>query len=310
MPVNNFFYNFIEMESSLSHKIRITIFEWLSIQVNLHGDVLNWQLLSSGFRHEGERVPLIGRQGIWKPAVFDKYPISIRTVPESPYADRITKENTLLYHYRGTNPNHWDNVCLRETMKNRVPLIYLHRIIKGKYYVHWPVYVIGEDRINNMFIIQADTVSIPKVENVSDSAVDEGRRRYITTEVMQRLHQRSFREKVLAAYREHCAICSLRHRELLDAAHIIPDNEGGEPVVQNGLSMCKLHHAAFDQNIIGVNPDYFIEVSDDILKEEDGPMLKYGLQKLHFQKIILPSKSKWPNKEWLEIRYEKFRKAV
>jgi len=194
-------------------------------------------------------------------------------------------------------------------MTDRVPFIYFHRIIKGKYYVHWPVYVIGEDKINNMFIVQADTVSIPKAENVSDSAVDEGRRRYITVEVIQRLHQRTFREKVLAAYREHCAICSLRHRELLDAAHIIPDNEGGEPVVQNGLSMCKLHHAAFDQNIIVVNPDYRVEVREDILQEIDGPMLKYGLQKLHFQKILLPGLSKRPNRGWLEIRYEKFRKV-
>lgn len=297
------------MESSLSHKIRMAVFDWLTIQVNLQGDVLNWQILSNGFRYEGERIPLIGPQGIWKPAVMDKYPLSITTVPESIYQDRISEENTLHYHYRGTDPNHRDNVGLREAMKERIPLIYLHRIIKGKYYVHWPIFVIGEDRINNMFIVQADTVSIPQVEDLSDSAVDEGRRRYITVEVIQRLHQRTFREKVLAAYREHCAICSLRHRELLDAAHIIPDNEGGEPIVQNGLSMCKLHHAAFDQNIIGVNPDYFIEVSDNILKEEDGPMLKYGLQKLHFQKILLPVPSKRPNKEWLEIRYDKFRRA-
>jgi putative restriction endonuclease len=297
------------MESPSNHKIRMTVFDWLSIQVNLHGDVLDWQLLSNGFIYEGQRIPLLGPQGIWKPARIEKYPLSITTIPESIYDDRISEENTLHYHYRGTDPNHRDNVGLREAMKDRIPLIYFHRVIKGKYLVHWPVYVTGEDRRNSLFVVQADTIIIAKAEYLNDSAVDEGRRRYITTEVIQRLHQRTFREKVLAAYREHCSICSLRHRELLDAAHIIPDKEGGDPVVQNGLSLCKLHHAAFDQNIIGVNPDYFVEVREDILKEIDGPMLKYGLQKLHFQKIILPGPSKRPNKEWLERRYEKFRRA-
>jgi hypothetical protein len=36
--------------------------------------------------------------------------------------------------------------------------------------------------------------------------------------------------------------------ELLDAAHILPDGHPkGEPVVPNGLALCKLHHAAFDR---------------------------------------------------------------
>ena len=42
-----------------------------------------------------------------------------------------------------------------------------------------------------------------------------------------------------------CALCRLRHQELLDAAHITPDSEAeGEPLVSNGVVLCKLHHAA------------------------------------------------------------------
>ena len=65
---------------------------------------------------------------------------------------------------------------------------------------------------------------------------------------------------MLHAYRDHCAFCSLKHRELLDAAHILPDNEGGRASVSNGLSLCKIHHAAFDKNILGINEDFRIEV--------------------------------------------------
>ena len=97
------------------------------------------------------------------------------------------------------------------------------------------------------------------------------RRVYITAAVRQRLHQRAFRERVLEAYRHQCSFCRLRHEQLLDAAHIIGDTEPqGEPIVRNGLSLCKLHHAAFDAHFVGLRPDYVLEVRPDILRERDG----------------------------------------
>jgi len=137
------------------------------------------------------------------------------------------------------------------------------------------------------------------------------KRSYITASIKNRLHQKSFRERVLQAYREQCTFCKLKFVELLDAAHIISDGEElGDPIVINGLSLCKIHHAAFDANIIGVTPDYQIKVREDILQETDGPMLRHGIQELQNQKIILPSnKSMWPDRDRLMIRYAKFRDA-
>ena len=120
------------------------------------------------------------------------------------------------------------------------------------------------------------------------------------------------REKVITAYRSQCAFCRLRHLELLDAAHIIPDREAaGEPIVPNGLALCKIHHAAYDQNIIGVTPDYEILVRDDVLAEEDGPMLQYGIQALHKRSLILPERRKnWPDRDRLAVRFEIFTNAI
>jgi len=74
--------------------------------------------------------------------------------------------------------------------------------------------------------------------------------------------------------------------------------------------LCNIHHAAFDKNILGIRPNYSVLIRSDILKEEDGPMLKHGLQGMHGQKIILPGRAnQYPDKELLEMRYEKFRKA-
>ena len=137
------------------------------------------------------------------------------------------------------------------------------------------------------------------------------KRNYITSTVKNRLHQKSFRERVLLAYKEQCSFCRLKHVQLLDAAHIIPDGEEmGDPVVINGLSLCKIHHAAFDSNLIGVTPDFRIEVREDILRETDGPMLKHGIQELQSQKIILPhDRDLWPDRDRISIRYARF-KAV
>jgi putative restriction endonuclease len=125
------------------------------------------------------------------------------------------------------------------------------------------------------------------------------------------MFQQAFRELVIDAYNCQCAMCRLKHRGLLDAAHIISDADGGIPKNVNGLSLCKIHHSAFDQNILGINPDYIIEVRSDVLEEIDGPMLKYGIQEMHGNKIILPhSSAKRPDRELLAERFEKFRKAM
>ena len=288
-------------------------FEWLQQQVAIYGDVLPFQILSYEFKYRGERVPLLGPQGIWKPQLIKQYPLSITSVPESVYPDRMISDNRLHYSYRGTNPNHRDNVGLQEAMKNKIPLIYFQRIVKGKYFVHWPVYIVHDEPQELRFTIEFDQFNLIQNQELvlEDQEVEYGRRQYITREVVVRGHQRSFREKVLLAYQEHCAICKLKHRELLDAAHIIPDKDGGEPVVQNGLALCKIHHAAFDQNIIGITPDYQIHVRKDILEEIDGPMLKHGIQEMHGSELILPrSAAKRPKREWLEERYGIFKNVI
>ena len=197
-------------------------------------------------------------------------------------------------------------------MDRGAPLIYFHGIVPGRYLTTWPVYVAAADPRNLTFTIIADDSATVDITTQSDQNEDfQARRVYVTATVRKRLHQRSFRERVLKAYREQCAMCRLRHNELLDAAHIIPDSdELGEPHVPNGLSLCKIHHAAFDRHIIGVSPDYRIEVRTDILKEVDGPMLRYGIQGLHGGKIITPRNSVFkPDPNLLEVRFDEFLKA-
>lgn len=297
--------------------VRRAAFSWLESQVQLHGDVLPRNLLAEGFEYHGTRVPLLGPQGIFKPAIID-IPISITTIPNGPYDDGYLSDTLMQYRYRGTDPQHRDNRGLREAMQQRIPLIYFYQVVKGKYLALWPVFIVGDDPGKLTFTVQVDDANAslysPPAAQARDWMGDDSsdlRLAYITATVRQRVHQRAFRERVLEAYHEQCAMCRLRHAELLDAAHIIPDGEpDGDPVVPNGLSLCKLHHAAFDKNFLGIRPDYVVEVRKDILEENDGPMLLHGLKEMHKKQLILPrNHANRPSEVLLERRFERFLSA-
>ena len=237
-------------------------------------------------------------------------PLTITTTPNSIYDDGLREDEYLNYKYQGDNIYQYDNVGLRNCMKYGVPLIYFLGLAPGKYLPVWPVYIIGDDPASLSFTVAVDDLSTLLIDEGKVKEPD-GRKLYITKMVKVRLHQQAFREKVIYAYKSQCALCQLRHSELLDAAHIIPDGEPeSKPTVNNGLSLCKLHHAAFDKYFIGITPDYIVEVREDILKEFDGPMLQHGLKELNGNKIFVPSKKiEKPNPDFLDIRYQRFLKA-
>jgi putative restriction endonuclease len=299
-----------KFDDEVDSVVRAQAFALLRDLTNQFGDVLPYAPLLQGFEFRGQRIPLLGPKGIFKPKVL-QLPLSIATAPSGPYDDAYAPDGFLRYRYRGQDPGHSDNVGLRRVMQAGKPLIYLHGLVKGRYQASWPVYVIRDEPEKLTF-----TVAIDDKKNISYSSEGQTqdseiaiRRRYLTVASRVRLHQRLFRERVLEAYREACSLCRLSHRELLEAAHIVPDaEEAGEPKVSNGLSFCKLHHAAFDKGILGIRPDCTAEIRLDILEEVDGPMLKHGLQAMHKVKLWVPrSPLLRPDKEALEYRYEKFR---
>lgn len=293
--------------------IRKAAFDWLGGQSELNNGVFSRLQLLRGFEHAGQTVKLVGPKGIFKPKATD-LPLSITTIADGPYDDSIGADDLLHYRYRGTNPNHPDNVGLRELMRARKPLIYFHALMPGRYYALWPVYVVGDDPKALTFTVAVDDSKLTRVaadDSVTRIADDDevlARRRYITATTRRRVHQVAFRERILEAYKEQCTMCRLRHRELLDAAHIIPDlEENGEPLVVNGLALCKLHHTAYDAFYLSIRADYVIEIRRDVLAEVDGPVLKHALQGLHGKSIELPRRTAHrPDRERLEVRHQRF----
>ena len=272
-------------------------------------DAIPWRQLQLGFEFRGSTVKLIAPQGIFKPAMLS-LPLSITTSPKNPYGDLVDDDH-LVYKYFKTNPDHRDNAGLRRVMEARLPLIYFHGVIEGVYAAFSPVYVIEELAGQKAFRIAVVDTAAEVSGAGALTVAEEPVRGYRARVVLQRLHQASFSQRVLRAYRHSCAVCRLRHRELLDAAHIVADRDpGGVPAVRNGLALCKLHHAAFDGYLMGITPTRVIEVRGDVLDEEDGPMLLHGLKGVHGSEIQLPwHRADHPAAELLEIRYEQFRRA-
>ncbi|MGC8487683.1 MAG: HNH endonuclease [Clostridia bacterium] len=222
-----------------------------------------------------------------------------------PYHDGIGPDGLHRYKYRGSDPMLAANRGLRAAFAQHVPVIWLVGSAPALYVPIYPVWIVGDEPTNLQFVLALDDAQRLVVPG---TVLGPDQRRYVERTSQQRVHQPVFRAQVLAAYEERCAICRLRYVSLLDAAHILPDGHPrGIPVVSNGLALCKIHHAAFDANLVGIRPDYVVEVQPAVRAAVDGPMLLHGLQELHGGTLTVPRpRQERPDPDRLEERYQLF----
>ena len=285
-----------------------------------HQGCMTWAEIDSGFSFGGQEFHLCGRaRGIFKPRAM-KFLLSIKTVVPREgrkiwYDDQteahhqiFTAEESVEYSFMGTDPNAHDNQLLRAAYSHQIPIIYFLGIAPRKYVPLIPCYVSDWD--GKALKARIDIGLPGTVKLALPSEVPE--RRYALTHAKQRVHQACFREAVIEAYGGRCALSGLRELRLLDAAHIVPDaDEGfGQPVVVNGIPLTKIHHAAFDANLIGIDPDYGVHVSGRLLEQQDGPMLE-ALKQLQGKQLILPSRDRdRPDRNRLAFRFDQFKLAA
>ena len=268
--------------------------------------------LDQGFPHGGKRIPFLSPQkGIFRAAAQSgPAALSINTSSKSPYGDAEV-EDGYLYAYRAGPVDQPDNRALRQAYVLQVPLIYFVATRPGWYRPLYPSYITADDPAHQRVLVSPGRMVGPLDEPEPVPLENEIERRYAVRETRVRLHQAVFRGRVLHAYASTCTICRLKEGRLLDAAHIAGDVEAhGEPIVPNGLSLCSIHHRAFDQNLVGVSPDYLVHVSKRLLDEEDGPMLEL-LKGFHTEPIVLPVRATWrPDRERLAERFDRFAAAT
>lgn len=294
-------------------RIRAAALAWVT-EATLGGtEPISRERLANDFLVDGSRFPLLDRgRGIRKPQGWQAA-LSITTAaPRSgarPYADEEGADGLHRYQLRRDERGRGENEALRMVMRAEVPLIWFYGLEPGLFQAILPVYLLAEEPSLNQFVL-ALTEEQRTVR--PGTPMEEMFRRYILAQTKRRLHQPVFASQVMLAYETRCAVCRLGHRELLDAAHIIPDGApGGLPIVPNGLALCKIHHAAYDQNIVGIRPDYIVEIHHRLLDEIDGPMLMHGLQAHHGRSLMqLPRRrTDRPDADRLMERYAQFRAA-
>ena len=247
-----------------------------------YDDLVPRDRLLEGFSFGGARVSFgsfmkgIHRAGVQRgPAA-----LTLTTSFKDPYTDTFDRSGALFtYAYRAGAIDQPDNRALRAAFELQTPLVYFRGLATGQYLVVAPMFV---------------------------TADDPGARTRI------RLHQQRFKLDVMRAYRDRCAICALRERSLVQAAHIVPDVEPeGIAAVVNGLALCAIHHLAFDRNVLGIDPDGVVHIARRLLEETDGPMLRAGLQGFHGQAITVPRRPEdRPDPVRLEVRFERFVRAA
>jgi putative restriction endonuclease len=249
---------------------------------------------------------LVDRQkGIWNPNWLDAT-LSVLTVPDSSYPDKEIGDGVWVYSYRrGTTMG--DNRKLQLAYETGVDLAYFRPASDRLYEAIYPVRVVENYREEARVVLAR--LDIDRVD------WREGEEIYLRSwaerTVMQRLHQGDFRRRVMRAYSGTCAICLLKYEQLLDAAHIDRDrSDEGDPHTNNGIALCKIHHRAYDLNLIGISPTYVVKVKASVRRGTDGPMLLHGLQQMHGRQLWLPEKHReQPLPERLERRYREFNAA-
>lgn len=293
------------MDSAVELELRRLIFNRLAEIVAERGVVTRPEL--EGLQVGDSTRRIIDRsRGIWNPSNM-LATLSVISNPAGPYADTDIGDSLFAYDYRAGSTD-GDNKKMRRAYELGLPIILLRTIRPGVFVPIFPVYVVKDDFDNRQFVLALDE----SLRFVADPLhLKPVEREYAIRAIKQRLHQPEFRGRVMVAYDQRCTVCSLKHGKLLDAAHIIGDDKPhGIPVVDNGLSMCKIHHAAYDANLLGITPDHVVRINSGLMEEMDGPMLKHGLQEMDGRPIILPKRrTDRPSKDRLAERFEEFKSA-
>ncbi len=307
------------IESDRDQRMRLAAFEHVRKLGEIHQHLTHEQL-KPGFTFEGKRIPLVNPQrGIFKPRQM-RFLLSIKTVFPRPgakiwYDDQLRVHDQIFssdqfvdYAFMGQDPDAADNRWLRDAYENQIAVIYFLGIAPGRYQAIFPAFISGWDA---EALNASVAFGVPELET-STPPENASERRYALRTVQQRLHQASFREAVILAYNGRCAISGLPEQRLLDAAHIVSDKNEllGQPVVPNGLPLSKIHHAAFDAHLIGIDPDFRLHVSERLLSQKDGAILE-ALKQLKGSIIHLPKREQdHPDRDRLAARFEEFNAAA
>lgn len=293
-------------------EIRRDIFRWLQNQeIAKGGYEFRREFLRSGYSYRGHQIALMDPQtGIWNPRGFDTT-LSITNTLNGPYDDQANAE-FLRYSYErrsGQPLLSGRNRKLRAAAERKDPVILFQEVLPALYVPRYPVFLERDDPVEGYVDVYLDRALSAPEDPLYEPASPKSYAQQVRS---VRLHQRDFRRRVVHAYEYHCAICELDIPALIDASHITPDaHVSSSTEVSNGLALCKLHHAAFDGNLLGIDRHYRVWVRPDVLALPGTSLVKHGMQDMNGRSLYVPSTmSLRPDRDSLDRRFQEYLKVA
>ncbi len=168
-------------------------------------------------------------------------------------------------------------------------LSFPRQIVKFKSFDNPPLILAEQEKIPGVF-----TDSVDNLEEFNPSNEEDARKKTLAS-IVRRQGQPRFRQALLAAYENKCAITGCDVTDALEAAHITPYIGEHTNTVQNGLLLRADIHTLFDLGKIAISPTDFRV----ILQQE----LRYSHYAALEGKMIAVPKDKtlWPSSKALDI---------
>jgi hypothetical protein len=150
--------------------------------------------------------------------------------------------------------------------------------------------------------IGAGTEAVP-VEETDEELGTEDHRDFETRTVAKREGQLAFAQSLHSAYGGACCITGTQLAAVLEAAHILPYRGRKTNQVRNGLLLAVDIHRMFDKRLLGVSPEYRIELAPSVTDSR--------YHSLDGQELRLPSNPGMnPSPTYLSSRFDAFRKSA
>ena len=151
-------------------------------------------------------------------------------------------------------------------------------------------------------------------ESLQNELFSTGGRVYESLEIDSEDEQQSivrdgaFRRIVTSVYDHRCAFCGLQVlnnlENIVDGAHIKPFAKFYDDRIDNGLSLCKNHHWAFDRFWFTLDDDCTIIVADTL--REDSPHAR-SFRDFHGDRLLLPEREQYrPSTDALQWHRQSF----
>lgn len=284
----------------------------MTIQTEIERRIQMWQSLTSFGDTNAISASVVrslgffsGQAGIYRDVKMthsltkDGAGIAVSLFPSNKHYSNEYSETELIYHYPSTNRAGSTDINEIQSVKNAgllgIPIFIISLI--GNYRKVKIGRVASWDDITKTFLILIDQNSPVKTKLETDDPSEfkgfDKKGTHTTATTRTRPGQIKFKFNVIKRYGSICAVCNLNISELLEAAHIISKKFNGSDDPRNGLILCANHHAAFDSNLFGVNPDTLEIVVSPIYSKETLGITRDNINHLPLQPHIEALQWKW-----------------